>query len=195
MSEQAVFFESQSDFHKWLAANHQQESEVWVGFYKKQSGKKGISYAEAVDEALCFGWIDGIRKRVDDDRYANRFTPRKRVSNWSSVNIKRVNELKEQGRMQPSGLQAFEARRPEQADGYSYEATTRALDGAYESQFRANAAAWAFFQAQAATYQKAANWWVMSAKKEETRQSRLAKLIQVSEQRERLSNLTYRPKA
>ena len=168
--------------------------ELWVGFYKKNSGKSGITYMEAVDEALCFGWIDGIKKKVDDDSYTNRFTPRKARSNWSAVNIQRVGELSQLGRMHPAGLKAFDARDQEKTQLYSYEVRNRPLDEMYEKSFMANKKAWDFFTAQAPSYQKVASWWVMSAKREETRLKRLTMLIKDSENGRRLAQVTYVPK-
>lgn len=178
---EVTFYKSPPELHEWLEENHDSAKEVWIGFYKKGSGEAGITYAEALDEALCFGWIDGIRKRIDDSRFTIRFTPRKARSIWSAVNIKRVGELSELGLMQPSGLKTFNERDPGRSKLYAYEEKTRELDGAYEAQFRANEEAWRFFQAQAPWYRRSANWWVMSAKKEETRLKRLAALIVESE--------------
>ncbi|MCC7451517.1 MAG: YdeI/OmpD-associated family protein [Anaerolineae bacterium] len=190
----AAFFESQADFRHWLMSNHAAANELWVGFYKKDSGQTGITYAQALDEALCFGWIDGVRKRIDDNRFMNRFTPRKPRSIWSQVNTARAEELIRLGLMQPAGLKAFETRDQEKARQYSYEARNRPLDAQYEQQFRANQQAWDFFQAQAPSYQRAANWWVMSAKKEETRLRRLVTLIGDSAKGQRLAAVTYSPK-
>ncbi len=131
-----AFFQSASDFREWLASNHRKVHELWVGFYKKKSGKGGISYQEAVDEALCFGWIDGLKKAVDDVSYTHRFTPRKPKSFWSAVNIKRVGELKRAGRMMPPGQKAFARRDEQKARQYSYERSTCKLEGAHEEQFR-----------------------------------------------------------
>jgi uncharacterized protein YdeI (YjbR/CyaY-like superfamily) len=186
----ARFFPTAADFRDWLVENHDREREVWIGFYKKGSGKTGITYPEAVDEALCFGWIDGQRKSLDAISYTNRFTPRRPRSNWSDTNIKRVGELAQQGRLHPAGQQAFEAREPAPSGNYSYEATDRSLDRAYEDQFRANDDAWAFFRAQPASYQRAAKWWVMSAKQEATRLRRLSRLIDDSAQSKRLNHLS-----
>jgi uncharacterized protein YdeI (YjbR/CyaY-like superfamily) len=188
------FVESQADLHKWLEENHDKASELWIGFYKKGSDKKGITYAEALDEALAFGWIDGIRKSVGDDSYTIRFTPRKRGSIWSAVNIKRAGELSELGLMQPSGLQAFTERDEKKSKLYSYEERERKLDDAYEHEFKTNTKAWDFFEAQPPGYRKLASWWVMSAKQEETRQRRLSALIEGSEKGERLAEITGGPR-
>ncbi|MDQ4149810.1 MAG: YdeI/OmpD-associated family protein [Actinomycetota bacterium] len=176
-----IFFESPEQWRSWLEKNHDREKEVWVGLYKKSSGKPSITWPEAVDEALCFGWIDGVRKSIDDDSYKNRFTPRRPRSNWSAINIKRVGELIAEGRMRPPGLKAFHERAEHRSGIYSYEQRgAAALDEAQEQQFRANAKAWEYFQERPASYRKAAIWWVVTAKKEETRARRLAQLIEDS---------------
>jgi uncharacterized protein YdeI (YjbR/CyaY-like superfamily) len=180
------YFTSAVRFHHWLEKNHATATELLVGFYKKSSGKPNMTYQEALDEALCFGWIDGIRKSVDENRYTIRFTPRKPTSNWSNVNIKRVNELIAEGRMMPAGLAAFEARKAEKSGVYSYENRPRQLSVEYERQFRANQTAWAFFQSQAPYYRRTACAWVITVKKEETRLRRLAVLIEDSAQGRRL---------
>lgn len=176
-----IFFATPSDWRAWLAVHHETEAELWVGFYKKDSGKPSITWPESVDEALCFGWIDGLRKSIDDESYMIRFTPRKPTSTWSAVNIKRVAELTEQGRMQPAGLAAFALRTGEKSGIYAYEQESATLDEAEEQRFRANPAAWEYFQTQPPSYRKTAIRWVVSAKKAETRQSRLARLIEDSE--------------
>jgi uncharacterized protein YdeI (YjbR/CyaY-like superfamily) len=183
------FFRSASDFRDWFTLNHDKVQELWVGFYKKMSGKAGISYQEAVDEALCFGWIDGLKKAVDDVSYTHRFTPRKRRSFWSAVNIKRAVELKRLGRMMPPGLKAFAGRDEQKAMQYLYERSTCQFGGAYEKQFRRNAKAWKFFQAQPPGYRRTATWWAISAKREETRTRRLSTLIETSERGRRLPML------
>ncbi|MEA2574060.1 MAG: hypothetical protein QOH93_1358 [Chloroflexia bacterium] len=187
---EAIFFETPSEFRKWLEDNHDTEKELLVGFHKKGSGRPSITWPEAVDEALCFGWIDGIRKSLGETSYTIRFTPRKRDSTWSAVNIKRVGELKELGQMQPAGLEAFENRDETKAQLYSYERAETQLDAAYERQFHENERAWEFFQAQAAWYRRASTWWIMSAKKEETRLRRLGALIEASDKGERLGTVT-----
>lgn len=186
----ATFFTSPDELRAWLAEHHDTATELLIGFYKKGAEMPGITYAEALDEALCFGWIDGIRKRIDDRRFTIRFTPRKPRSIWSAVNIKRADELVAAGRMQPAGLREFTERDRTREKQYSFEQESHALDPGYEEQFRAHDAAWAFFAAQAPSYQRTAIWWVMSAKREETRRKRLATLIEDSAQGRRLGHLT-----
>jgi uncharacterized protein YdeI (YjbR/CyaY-like superfamily) len=190
LSDHIKFFSNPSEFHQWLDRHHDKESELWVGFYKKESGRPSITYPEALDEALCYGWIDGVRKSVDEVSYKIRFTPRKAKSTWSLVNTKRVAELKRLGRMKTSGLKAFETRDPKRSGIYSFENAARRLDAVYEKKFQANKRAWAFFQAQPPGYQRTAIWWVMSAKKEETRWRRLASLIRDSQKGVRLGLIT-----
>jgi uncharacterized protein YdeI (YjbR/CyaY-like superfamily) len=189
------FFATPAEFRAWLEENHASSQELWVGYYKKGSGKPSITWPESVDQALCFGWIDGLRRGIDDVSYAIRFTPRQPRSNWSAVNIKRVEELTRLGLMRPAGLKAFAARSGERSGVYSFEQKEAVeLGEAYERRFRADEAAWAFFQAQAAWYRRTAIWWVISAKKEETRQKRLATLIDDSAQGRTIAQLTRRPK-
>lgn len=183
---QITFFKSPGDFRKWLKKNHAAGSELWVGYYKKSSGRPGITWLESVDEALCFGWIDGIRKSVDEASYTIRFTPRKVGSIWSAVNIKRARELIDNGQMQPAGLRAFQARKENKSGIYSYEQRSAELDEPYEKKMKQNKAAWHFFYAQPPSYRKAATWWVVSAKMEETRLKRLDKLIEDSAHGRRL---------
>jgi uncharacterized protein YdeI (YjbR/CyaY-like superfamily) len=172
-----VFFESAADFRAWLEAAHQNCAELWVGFYKRSSAKPSITYPEAVDEALCFGWIDGVRRSIDADAYTIRFTPRKPKSQWSAVNIRHAERLLEAGRMRPAGLKAF-AGAKDQPRKYSYEQRHRAsFSREQEQRFRANRKAWDFFQNQPPWYRRTATFWVVSAVREETRQKRLATLI------------------
>ena len=189
------FFKSSDEFRTWLEENHNKAQELWVGFYKKDAQEKGITYQEAVDQALCYGWIDGVRKRIDEVSYTIRLTPRKPRSIWSAVNINRFVELEEIGRVRPPGLKAFEERDQKRSGLYSYEQRSRGLDGAYEKQFKANEKAWEFFRAQPPWYQRTASWWVMSAKKEETRLKRLATLIEDSEQGRTIPPLTRQRKS
>ena len=175
--EPAIFFESAATFRDWLEANHASADEVWVGFHKKGSGRAGVTYAEAVEEALCFGWIDGLTRGRDEGSYVQRFTPRRPGSNWSLVNIAKVEELTRQGRMRPRGFSAFEQRAPARTGVYSYENRPAELPEEYAMTFRQDERAWAWFSEQPPSYRKAATWWVVSAKREETRQRRLAALI------------------
>jgi uncharacterized protein YdeI (YjbR/CyaY-like superfamily) len=176
----ATFFGTPRDWRRWLAAHHASSAELWVGFYKTTSGRPSITWPESVDEALCFGWIDGLRQSIDAERYRIRFTPRRKGSVWSAVNIRRVEALTAEGRMQPAGLAAFAARRENRSGLYSYEQRPITLDPPYEQLMKRNRAAWEFFNARAPSYRKAAIWWIVSAKKEETRLKRLNQLIEDS---------------
>lgn len=172
-----TYFRTPAHLRKWFEKHHQTEQELQVGFYKKDSGKASITWPESVAEALCFGWIDGIRRNVDESSYTIRFTPRKRTSIWSAINIKLAHQLIEQGLMQPAGLEAFKHRRENRSGIYSYEQRTAELPEPYFSQLRKHKAASTFFDAQPAGYRKQVSWWVVSAKQEETRLKRLEKLI------------------
>ena len=186
LASNPAFFKTPADFRKWLEKHHATVPELWVGFHKKGSGKPSITWPESVDEALCVGWIDGIRKNVDETSYMIRFTRRKPGSIWSAINIKRAGELIELGRMKPAGLQAFENRKKDRSRRYSYEQAGSKLESDHEKRFRADPAAWTFFTAQAPGYQKTCCWWVASAKKEETRLRRLEILIAASGRNEKL---------
>lgn len=176
------FFSNPSQFRAWLQQNHADVQELLVGFYKRDSGKPSITWPEAVDQALCFGWIDGVRRSLDTKRYMIRFTPRKPRSTWSAVNITRAKELVTQGLMSPAGLKTFEQRSDEKSAIYSYEQRKSAkLAPEQEREFRANRQAWNFFETQPPWYRRTATYWVTSAKKEETREKRLATLIEYSE--------------
>jgi len=176
-----TFFPSAAEFRAWLKQHHAKAKELHVGFYKRKSGKPSITWPEAVDQALCYGWIDGLRKGIDDVSYVIRFTPRRAGSVWSAVNVRRVKELDRLGLMRAAGLQAFKALKTSKV--YSYEQRhTAALSRADERMFRADKEAWAFFQDQAPWYRRMAVWWIVSAKKEETRRRRLAKLMECSRQ-------------
>jgi uncharacterized protein YdeI (YjbR/CyaY-like superfamily) len=188
------FFESSAAFRDWLERNHGARSEILVGFYKKGSGRPSMSWPESVDEALCFGWIDGVRRRIDEESYSIRFTPRKRRSVWSAVNIRRAAQLRRLGRMHSAGERAFDARREEASRLYSYERARAVLDPAFEKRFRANREAWNHFDEQPPGYRRLAIHWVMSAKKEETRLRRLSTLIEDSEGGRRLRVYTLEPK-
>jgi uncharacterized protein YdeI (YjbR/CyaY-like superfamily) len=173
----ATYFASPAAFRRWLAAHHATAKELLVGFHRKGCGTPSITWPESVDEALCFGWIDGVRRRVDETRYTIRFTPRRKRSNWSLINVNRVGELIAQKLMKPAGLAAFEARVAQKTGIYAYENRPAELEEAFAKAFRINKEAWAFFQAQPPSYRKLANWYIASARKEETRQKRLARLI------------------
>jgi uncharacterized protein YdeI (YjbR/CyaY-like superfamily) len=180
------FFRAPSDFRKWLAKNHATASELWVGFYKKKSGKPSITWPESVDEALRFGWIDGIRKRIDDTSYKIRFTPRQRGSIWSAINIKRAKELAKEKRMRPAGLKALAARLECKSGIYSYEQRPAEMPEKYAKLIKRNGAAWDFFKAQPPSYRRMITWYIVSAKKEETRLQRVNKVIAASAKGERL---------
>ncbi len=176
----AAFFPAAEEFRKWLEEHHAAARELWVGFYKKLTGRASITWLESVDEALCVGWIDGIRKSVDASSYVIRFTPRTPRSTWSAVNIRRVRALMEEGRMHPAGLRAFEARRKNRSGIYSYEQRPDDLVEPYRSALRKHKAAWSFFRSQPPYYRRAMTWWIVSAKREETREKRLAALAEHS---------------
>lgn len=180
------FFKTHTAFRKWLAANHAKSKELWVGFYKKSSGKPSIDWPESVDEALSFGWIDGIRKSVDEESYKIRFTPRKPTSVWSAINIRNVERLIKEKRMQPAGLKAYELRKENRSGIYSYEQRSAELVEPYLGELKRNKVAWKFFAAQPPGYRKMMNWFIVSAKQEETRLKRLATLIEHSAQGKRL---------
>ena len=184
-----TFFKSSSHFRRWLEKHHGTATELWVGFYKKASAKRGISYAEAVDQALCYGWIDGVKKRVDEDGYTHRFSPRTAKSVWSAINTKRAEELKRLGLMRPPGLAAFEKRNPARSGLDSFENRPASLLAPLLRQFKMNKKAWAFFEAQPPGYRRVATFWVMSAKLEQTQRRRLAQLIQASERNLRFGAL------
>lgn len=175
MESKPIFFPTPAAWRSWLEKHHAGATELWVGFYKRDSGKPSITWPESVDAALCFGWIDGIRKSIDADSYKIRFTPRKPRSTWSAINLRRVKELSKLGLMHPVGLAAFRSRTGDRSEIYSYEQQKRAtLPPAYERTFRKKPDAWKFFSAQPPGYRRVCSWWVISAKKEETRSGRLA---------------------
>ncbi|HEY5609940.1 MAG TPA: YdeI/OmpD-associated family protein [Thermoanaerobaculia bacterium] len=187
-----TFFSKAADFRKWLERNHDRVGELWIGFHKLASGRGGITYREALDEALAFGWIDGLKKSVDAESYMMRFSPRKLKSNWSAVNIKRMKELIAEKRVRPPGLAAFEKRDEKKARAVSELRRGSRLDPASERAFKANETGWRFFTAQPPGYQKLCVFWVMDAKKEETRQKRLAILIATSAKETRVDLLKTR---
>jgi uncharacterized protein YdeI (YjbR/CyaY-like superfamily) len=173
-----IYFASPEEFRAWLEENHATEREVFVGYHKKATGIPSMVWSEAVDEALCYGWIDGIVRRVDDQRHVQRFTPRKPSSTWSAINIAKVAKLRAEGRMRPAGEAAFARRSEDKSAIYSYEQRENAkLEAEQEARFRANAPAWEFFQSRPPWYRKVALYWVVSAKRAETRERRLGQLI------------------
>jgi len=180
------FFTSPAAFRAWLEAHHADAKELWVGFYRKSAGRTGIAYLEAVDEALCFGWIDGIKKSVDHERYMHRFTPRKTGSTWSVVNTKRMKALLDAGRVAPKGRETFEKRDRAKTGRYTYERAHAELDAGLQKVFRANAKAWTFFQTQPPGYRKLLTYWIINAKQDETRLRRLGTLIKLSAEGKRM---------
>jgi uncharacterized protein YdeI (YjbR/CyaY-like superfamily) len=181
-----TYFKTPAELRKWFRANHAKAGELWVGFHKKGSGTPSITWPESVDEALCVGWIDGIRKSIAAERYTIRFTPRKPTSIWSAVNIKRMAELAAAKRVLPAGEKAFAARRENRSGIYAYEQRRDELEEPYAAMLKKNTKAWTFFEAQPPGYRKIMGWFVVSAKKEETRLSRLKILIDACEEGKRL---------
>ncbi len=184
------FFRSSSEFRKWLEVNHGSATGLVVGFYKRDSGKESITYPQALDEALCFGWIDGVRRSVDALSYSIRFTPRRAKSNWSRVNIQHAERLIKSGRMAPIGLRVYSERDPEKSGSYSSENRPNSLAPEDERRFQADKTAWDYFRKQAPSYQRTATWWVISAKRSDTRARRLSKLMDDSAHGRRLDLLT-----
>jgi uncharacterized protein YdeI (YjbR/CyaY-like superfamily) len=186
-----IYFATPAEFRSWLETNHDSATELIVGFYKKASGVPSMTWSEAVDEALCYGWIDGVRHTGDDRCYTNRFTPRRRGSNWSAVNVGKVAALTEAGRMRPAGIRAFEARSEARTGVYSFEQPKDPkLTREQQRRFRADPEAWAFFRSMAPSYRRTATWWVVSAKREDTRERRLTTLIEDSHAGRRLRQLS-----
>lgn len=175
------FFSKQSDFRKWLEKHHDKATELLVGFYKTGSGKPSMSWGQSVDEALCFGWIDGVRRSIDDESYSIRFTPRKPSSIWSTVNINKVNELERLGQMHPAGVAAFNQRKESKSGIYAHEQSEVSFSAELESMFKTNKKAWKFFQSLAPSYKKTSANWVMGAKQAVTRLKRLHALMADSE--------------
>ncbi|MFB9325722.1 YdeI family protein [Paenibacillus aurantiacus] len=187
-----IFFESPAAFRQWLEDNHERQRVQWIGYYKKGAGKPTMTWPESVDEALCIGWIDGLRKSIDEERYMIRFTPRKPDSIWSAVNIKRVAELTAEGRMRPEGLRAYELRKEAKSSIYAHEQESpAALTDEEEREFRASGEAWTQFELMAASYRKIALWWVAGAKREVTRRKRLTALIEACAKGEKLAKLQW----
>jgi uncharacterized protein YdeI (YjbR/CyaY-like superfamily) len=180
------FFAEQANFRKWLEENHDKETELLVGFYKVGTNKPSMNWSQSVDEALCFGWIDGVRRSIDAESYSIRFTPRKPNSVWSAVNIAKIEKLTEQNLMKPAGIAAFAKREERRSKIYAYENTLVELSAQSEKQFRANERAWSFFQKQSNSYRKRAIYWVMTAKRDLTGQNRLIHLINASAEQKKI---------
>ena len=189
MAAKPKFFTTQEKFREWLEKNHASADELVVGFHKKSSGKKSITYGEALDEALCFGWIDGVKRSLDETSYTQRFTPRRARSIWSLVNVKHVERLKKEGRMHAAGLAAYAQRDPKRTGIYAFENAPRELSAEYEKELRKVKGAWEYFQTYPPYLKKTVSFWVMSAKKEETRTARLKRLIDSCAKGERIGVL------
>jgi uncharacterized protein YdeI (YjbR/CyaY-like superfamily) len=175
-----VFFATAAELAAWLEEHHESKDELWVGLYKKASGKPSVVWPEVVEQCLRYGWIDGVRRSIDGESYANRITPRRRGSNWSAVNVAKVEELKARGLMKPAGLRAYEARTSERTGVYSFERANAELPPEFEQRFRAEEQAWAWFERRPPGYRRSATHWVISAKRPETRERRLLQLIECS---------------
>lgn len=187
------FFSNQQQFRDWLERNHDSASELFVGFHKKDSGKKSITYPEALEEALCFGWIDGVRKGINETSYTTRFTPRKPRSIWSLINVGHVERLIKAGRMHASGLEAYAKRDPKRTGIYAFENRPKVLAPEYEKALRRNQKAWEFFEKLPPSHKRTIIFWIMSAKKEETQLKRLKQLIDSSEKGLRLGEISAKP--
>lgn len=181
-----VFFKTQKELRKWFEKYHRIETELYVGFYKISSGKKTITWSQAVDEAICFGWIDSIRRSIDNESYYNRFTPRRPNSNWSDINIKKVEVLTKLGLMKPAGLEIFNKRKIDKSRVYSYENKPDNLSPELETIFMSNEKAWEFFNKLSNSYKKTIYFWIMSAKQDDTKLRRLIKLINECEKEKKL---------
>jgi uncharacterized protein YdeI (YjbR/CyaY-like superfamily) len=188
-----IFFATAAELRAWLEANHDRADELWVGLYRKSSGRPSVTWPEVVEEALCFGWIDGIRKGHGPDSYMNRITPRRPGSNWSAINVANVERLTRDGRMRPAGLAAYDARDPARTAVYSFEQEEHSLTPDHEARFRANAVAWAWWETAPPSYRRAATHWVASAKQEATRERRLEQLIADSAAGRRIAPLAQPP--
>jgi uncharacterized protein YdeI (YjbR/CyaY-like superfamily) len=181
-----IFFKNAQEFREWLQDHYKTEKELGVGYYKTRTGKPSMTWSESVDQALCFGWIDGIRRSIDDESYSIRFTPRNPNSVWSTVNIKKVEELTQKGLMTAEGLDAFNKRKPEKSGIYSFENRPEQLPEESEKLFMKNKDAWKYFTIQAPSYRRTVIFWIMSAKTEKTQMARLSKLIEASKDKKRI---------
>jgi uncharacterized protein YdeI (YjbR/CyaY-like superfamily) len=187
-----LYFRTPSDLRAWFEANHASARELLLAYFKKDSGKPSVTWPESVDEALCVGWIDGVRRSIDEERYVIRFSPRRPGSIWSAINMRRARALAKEKRMRPAGLEAFAARQENKIGVYSYEKRPAGLVEPYRSVLKKNRKAWAFYEAQPGSYKRAACWWILSAKKEETRRQRLARLVELSAGGRRIPQFTRR---
>ena len=185
--ENVIFFETPAELRAWFEANHESATQLWLGYHRKRTGRPSVTWQEVVDQELCFGWIDSVRYSLDGDRSAQRITPRRSGSVWSAINIKRFQELEQMGMVHPNGRAAFDKRDEARSRIYSYENRSRGFDAATEAAFRKNRTAWKFFEAQAPSYRRTASFWVMSAKRDETKKRRLEKLIATSRAAQRLA--------
>jgi len=185
------YFASPDELRDWFAANHETADELWLGYWKKGTGRPSVTWTQAVDEALCVGWIDGVLQRIDHERHAQRFTPRRKGSNWSAINVAKVEKLTGEGRMRPAGMRAFEARTPERTAIYSYEREVEPLTGEELARFRSNAAAWADWERRPPSYRRAATAWVTNAKQASTRARRMTTLIEDSSAGRLIKPLSY----
>jgi uncharacterized protein YdeI (YjbR/CyaY-like superfamily) len=185
-----TFFETPAQLRAWFEKNHATADDLWLGYHRKRTGRPSVTWQEVVDQELCFGWIDSVRYALDDGRSAQRITPRRKRSVWSAVNIRRFRELEALGLVLPAGRVAFDARDENRSRIYSYENRQRGLDAEREAAFRKSKAAWSFFESQAPWYRRTAAYWVMSAKRDETRDRRLSVLIECSKKRERIPLLS-----
>jgi uncharacterized protein YdeI (YjbR/CyaY-like superfamily) len=184
------FFATRAKWRAWLERNHAKKTELVVGFHKVGTGRLSITYDESVEEALCFGWIDGVRRGIDETSYSMRFTPRRPKTYWSTVNLNRYAKLQAEGRVAPAGIEAYERREDDVDRRYSFERESIALDPDQVAALRANEAAWTFWEAQPPGYRKLATWWVVSPKREATRQAHLEKLIEHSAKGERIPQVS-----
>ncbi len=189
---EVIYFKTSDQFRKWLEENHDTAQEIWVGLYKKKSSDKGMIYSQALDEALCFGWIDGALRSFDAERWAKRFTPRKPGSIWSNINVRRAKELIKLGLMTPAGLDVFNDRREDRTGIYAYEQDGAEFSKPFQKKFKASRQAWDFFNKQAASYRKTATHWVMRAKSETTRMKRLDQLITESSKEKKPARFDYK---
>lgn len=187
--QNVIFFATPAELRAWFVANHDSAAELWIGYHRKHTGRPSVAWQDLVDQELCFGWIDSVRYSLDGDRSAQRVTPRRKRSVWSAINIRRFGELEALGLVHPAGRAAFERRDEARSAIYSYENRSRGLDAAGEASFRNHRGAWKFFESQPPSYRKSAAFWVVSAKREETRRRRLSVLIECSKNGERIPPL------